>query len=283
MRSPRVPVAALFAASVFSTLAQAQERVTPEAAASQLTAALSVISGGTLATPEHPLQVTPDGNAFKVRVPLPNMIEPRDAALTAQARPLAAGVWEITSAALPAAGALTALQAGPQPPARIAYTIGGQTITGRIDPSLAQPSPFKIELRDLVVMADDGKDLSKQTIGRNLIDGVVTGEPGNRMTVRAQTTMADWRIGVRDDSGVMRDITIRSAASSAELEGIDRTQGDKLRTLMQSFIGSAQAASASGKPPELTAPQRAQLAGMVSALKDLLNRLNIEETVEGIH
>lgn len=284
MKSPSMPVAALLAASLFSTTAQAQERVTPEVAASQLTAALSVISGGTLATPEHPLRVTPDGTAFNVRVPLPNLIEPPDAALTARAQPLGGGVWEIAAAALPAAGTLTAMQAGPRPAPRIAYSIGGQTITGKIDPSLAKPSPFRIELRDLVVMADDGKDLSKQTIARNLIEGVLTGEPGNRMTLRAQTTMGDWRIGVRDDNGVMRDITIRSAASSAELEGLDRTQSEKLRTLMQNFVGSAQAATASGnKQGDLTTQQRAQLAAMVSALKDVLNRLNIEETVEGVH
>jgi Uncharacterized protein conserved in bacteria (DUF2125) len=285
MMSPRLPATAILLAFLCASPARSDERMTAETAAPQISAALSLMSGGMVGTPGHPAEVTPDGDAFRVRVPVPALTEPPDAALTARAKPLAGGVWDISAVTLPSTGAFTVTQPGGKAgPAKVTFTIGAQAISGRIDPTLAQPSPFSMDLRDLVVRSENAGTQTKQTIARQTFQGTLTGDPQNRMTMRAQGTASNWRISARDPGGAMHDSTINSTASSVEVEGLDRAQAERLRAATQALTAAIPAPGTGGaKPTQLTDQQRKQFDAVIDALQGLAGRINIEETAEGIH
>jgi hypothetical protein len=277
-------LAALFAAPLLSAPAVAQDDLTPQAATSQLSAVLSLVSGGLIGAPDNPPQVTRDGDNWHVRIPLPALPSPPDAAINAVARPAGGGVWDITALTFPSAGTI----AMPAPanggaPASIAFTIGQQAIHGRIDPSLAQPSPFSGEWQTITMRSEAGDQHTDQTIARQTMEGTITGEADNRMSLRAQGTGTGWKVSVRGKDGVTRGSDIRSLATSLEIEGLDRAQSERLRAAVRAFATGLQPNTAGGKPPDLTPFQRDQLRAMVDASVGLLSSVSMEETLEGIH
>ncbi len=280
----RRTLAAALTTLLCTAAAQAQDRPNQQEATAQISAVLSLMSGGALGTPDHPAQITPDGDAFRVQVPLPAITDPTGASLTAQVKPVGGGVWDITSASLPSSGSFTLQQANKVQPSQLSFSIGQQMITGRIDSSLAQPSPFNVALTDVRIKAVTGADQSEQSIARQTLQGTLSGEANNRVTLRTQGTASDWHISARTADGATRNSRIRSAASAFEVEGLDRAQAEKLRAAAQSFVGTVQAVGPDApKQKELTEPQRQQLGAILDALQGVVGRVNIEETLEGVH
>ncbi len=284
MKPPRMLLTALVAAPLLSAPVYAQGDLTQEAATAQLSAVMSLVSGGLIGTPDNPPTVTREGDDWHVRVALPSLPAPPDAAINAVARPTGGGVWDITSLTFPSSGTI-AMPAQPNggPPGNIAFTIGQQAIHGRIDPSLAQPSPFSGEFHNITMRTELGNQHTEQTIAKQTMDGTITGDAGNRMSLHTQGTGSDWKISVRGKDGVTRDSVIQSLATSLELEGLDRAQSERLRAAIRAFATTLQPNTPGGKPPELTPFQRDQLRAMVDASVGLLSRMNMEETLEGIH
>ena len=284
MTPPRILLATLLAAPLWSGSARAQDDLTQQAAAGQLSAVLSLVSGGLIGAPDHPPQVTREGDDWHVRVPLPALPSPPDAAINAVARPVGGGVWDVTSLTFPSAGTI-AMPAPPNggPAGSIAFTIGQQAIHGRIDPSLSQPSPFAGEWQTITMRTEVGDQHTEQTIARQTMDGTITGDADNRMSFRTQGTGSDWKISVPGKDGVARGSVIRSVATSLEIEGLDRSQSERLRAAMRAFAAGLQPNAPGGKPADLTQFQRDQLRAMVDASVGLLSRMSMEETLEGIH
>src|SRR3954467_6497629 len=98
------PLAALVTGALVSTPPRADTALPTDAAAAQLGAVLSLVSGGTLGTPDHPVDGWRDGTDFTLRVRFPTFVQPPGATLTARAAPLNNGVWDLTSARFPEAG-----------------------------------------------------------------------------------------------------------------------------------------------------------------------------------
>src|SRR4051812_16392560 len=86
--------------------------------------ALSLLSGGLLVPRDHPPQVTRDGDLYRVRVPLPALTTPPDAAITALARPLNGGIWDITALTLPSTGSVATPRQGSMDPGVLTFSIG---------------------------------------------------------------------------------------------------------------------------------------------------------------
>ncbi len=277
--------APLFAAPLAGAPAAAQDSLTPDAAQTQLSAVLSLISFGLIGPPDHPPQITRDGDAYRIRVPLPVLATPPDAALDALAQPVGGGVWDITSLTFPAAGSVAMMpQAGNTGPANLSFTIGRQANHGRIDPSLAEPSPFTLELDDLTIRTEGTGQQSDQTIGRQTMQGTFTGDADHRLTLLTQGTATDWKISARDAAGTVRNSLIRSVATSLQLEGLDRPQAERLRAAARALATSLPPGGRlGGTPADLTPFQRDQLRAMLDASTGLLTRISLDETLEGIH
>ncbi|HEY4173776.1 MAG TPA: hypothetical protein VGM42_12175, partial [Rhodopila sp.] len=141
--------APLFGAALFAVPAFAQTDQT-----ASLLDALSLISGRMLVPPMTAPEVTHDGDKFHVHIPLPELTSPPNAAIEVTANPLPSGVWDITDLALPPAGALTVPGTDGKPPTSLRYTIGQQTVHGRIDPTLAVPSPYAMAFSDIAFHVD---------------------------------------------------------------------------------------------------------------------------------
>jgi len=275
--------AAACTAILCTATAQAQDRPDPQQAAAQIATVLSLVSGGALGTSERPARITPDGDAFRVQVPLP-ALTPSGASLTARLKPLGDGVWDISSATLPASGSFILRQANNPQPSQLSFSIGQQMINGRIDPSLAQPSPFNLALTDVKIKAVTGADQSEQSIAHQTLQGTLSGEANNRVTLRTQGTASDWHISARSADGHTSNSQIRSAASAVEVEGLDRAKAEKFRAAAKAFVDSVQTVGAdAAKQKELTEPQRQLLGAIIDALQGMLGRLNVEETLEGVH
>jgi len=73
-------------AAVILVATPAMAQPSPQDAQAQIATVLSMVSGGMIGASDHPPQVTPDGDAWHVRVPLPALISPPDAAIDATAR-----------------------------------------------------------------------------------------------------------------------------------------------------------------------------------------------------
>ncbi|WP_428483818.1 hypothetical protein [Rhodopila sp.] len=269
--------------------ASAQGVLTPEAARSQLSAVLSLVSGGMIGSGDHAPQVTRDGDAWRVRVPLPELTTPTDAAVRAMAKPLAAGIWDITSLSLPPAGTIeTAPRPGADHPGMVSFSIGRQAIHARVDPSLSVASPIAVALGNITLTTEGGGRRSEQAIARFSLDGTLSADANRRMTIQTNDTAANWRIGIQDNAGVTSNSLIRSAAASFGVEGLDPAQAARLRAAGGTLAAGGPHTGPGGRPGELgparlTPYQRDQLRAMLDASVGLLTRLNVQETLQGVH
>jgi hypothetical protein len=257
---------------------------TPEAS---LLDALSLISGGLLAPKDPPPEVTHDGGLYHVRVPLPALTAPPNAAIEATARPVANGAWDIDSLALPPTGSLTIQGKDSSPPGVMTYAIGQQAFHATIDPSLSVPSPFKAELGHIILRTEATGQHADQTIERYGLEGTLSGDADRHLNVRARGSLANWLITGRSDKPDTGFRTsIRSVALRYDLDGLDRARAERLRAAAQAFSAErrdAMAAAPDGRMPGLTPAALAQLDAMIDALGGLMTRVKLDETIQGVH
>lgn len=261
---------------------------TPEAS---LLDALSLISGGLLVPKDPPPEVTHDGDLYHVRVPLPALTAPPNAAIEASARPVANGAWYITGLTLPPTGSWT-IQGTIQgkdssPPGVMTYAIGRQAFRATVDPSLSVPSPFKAELGHIILRTEATGQHADQTIERYGLEGTLSGDADRHLNVRARGSLANWSVTNRGDQpGTGFKASIRSVALRYDVDGLDRARAERLRAAARAFSAErrgAMAAAPGGRMPDMTPAARAQLGAMIDALGGLMNRVKLDETIQGVH
>jgi hypothetical protein len=268
-RTPRLAAALL----LIPLAARAQ---TPEAG---LLDALSLISGGLLAPRDPPPQVTHDGDLYRVRVPIPALAEPPDAAVDATARPLEAGVWDITALTLPQAGVLNTPAQAAAAPGMLTFAIGQQTFHARIDPTLATPSPFKAQLGKITIRTENAPQHTEQTIEQYSTDGTLSGDGHGRMNAHALGALTNWLItGAGDKPSDSFRLSMRSAAIRYNVEGLDRARAEHLRATLQNRPPAAPTANLTLSPAG-----RERLHAMIDEFGALLTRFDIDETIQGVH
>jgi hypothetical protein len=247
--------------------------------------ALSLLSGGLLVPRDHPPQVTRDGDLYRVRVPLPALTTPPDAAITALARPLNGGIWDITALTLPSTGSVATPRQGSMDPGVLTFSIGQQAFQGRIDPRLAVPSPFKGELSKVTLRTEAADQHTDQTIERAGMEGTFSGDANGHMNVRSLGSMANWLItGAGDEPDSAFKLSMKSATVRTEVDGLDRARAERLRAAAQAFSDEQQKTSMGTREnPGLSPTARARLGTMIDALDGLLTRLNVDKTIQGVH
>ncbi len=238
-RIPRLAAALL----LIPIAARAQ---TPEAG---LLDALSLISGGLLAPRDPPPQVTRDGDLYRVRVPIPALAEPPDAAVEATARPLDAGVWDITALTLPAAGVLNTPAQAAAAPGILTFSIGRQGFQAKVDPTLATPSPFKAQLGKITLRTENAPQHTDQTIEQYSMDGTLSGDGLGHMNAHALGALTNWLItGAGDKPSDSFRLSMRSAAIRYDVEGLDRARAEHLRATLQNRPAAAAAQNLTRRP-----------------------------------
>ncbi len=245
----------------------------PEA---ELLDALSLISFGLLAPRDPPPQVTHDGDLYRVRVPLPALAEPPDAAVEATARPLDAGIWDITALTLPPAGVLNTPGQAKAAPGLLTFAIGRQSFHAKVDPTLATPSPFKAQLGKITIRTDNAPQHTEQTIAQYSTDGTLSGDGHGRMNAHVLGALTNWLItGAGDKPSDSFSLSMRSAAVRYTVEGMDRARAEHLRATLQNRPAAAPA-------QDLSPADRERLHAMIDDFGALLTRFDLDETIEGV-
>jgi hypothetical protein len=289
MRAARPTALFLSLTLAGGVLAAGQVRAqTGDPAAEQFKASLmqvlSLATFGTVSIRQSDASVTRDGSDFRIRLPLSGFADPPNAAITAVAHPLERGRMDITSMTFPSSGTIEK----PLPNGttnRINFSIGQQTISAKIDPTLATESTYVADMGGLRLEADQGGQHSEQSFDHIATDGSVSAEPDGRLTFGSQSRVMGFHMVGHTANGVRSDFSARAAAGHLSLEGLDRAQGTRMMAALRDFsAGAAQAGHLPGQPAFDPSPeQRARLRAMIDDAVGLMNRLEIDETMEDVH
>lgn len=246
-RRPAVALALLM--GLAAAPAQAQSAVDPNVVRSSLEEVLSLVSFGAIKVQDQGADVVPSGGGYEVKLPLTGFSAPPNAAIIAVARPAGNGLLDVTSMIFPSAGAIeTAAINGVTN--LVSYTIGRQTIVGKIDPTLAVRSSYQADLGQVRMVSDRGEPHGEQTVDHVAVNGTFSGDPGGRLTFASQGSGTGFHFIGRGADGLTTDATVRALAGHFSVEGFDRVQGNRLMAAARGLAPSAQAAmEASGAEP----------------------------------
>jgi hypothetical protein len=269
-RTPRLAAAIVFV----PLLGGPAVAETPEAS---LLDALSLISGGLLAPRERTPEVTHDGDLYHVRVPLPALTTPPNAAIEIAANRLGSSIWDITSLTLPPSGAVLSPPGDAKaPPVSLRYTIGQQTAHARVDTTLAVPSAYATALGNLAFQfVPGGSTLTVRQIG---FDGTVSGSADGRMTTRSRSKMEQSLLTIAKKDAASATVTIQSADFTYDMVGVDRAKLARLQAAMRPPAAPDQAGPDS---PGKFSP--ATLRSIVEAGDGLMSGYSLDETFHGLH
>lgn len=265
---------------------------------------LSLATFGMIPLQDQQAMVTQDGSDYRMRVPLSGVSVPPDAAITAVARPLANGLVDIESMAFPSSGTIeTAPATGLAN--RVTFSIGQQTIAAKVDPTLATESSYTAEFGDIRLETAQGERHGEQSIAHMATDGTFANGPDGRLTFATQSRGTGFHMIGRSANGFLSDTTARAMAGHFSVEGLDRAQGARMLTAFRGLMAAVAQAQAQAQaqtqaqraqlppgqsPPGQTPPpataspeQRRELGAVVEAANGLLNRIEVDETLEDVH
>lgn len=249
---------------------------------------VSIASLGMLTVRPEAASVTRDGADYQVRMPLAGMAAPPDAAITAVARPAERGRFDIPSITFPSSWTLeTILTNGT--PSRIAFTIGKQSSSARIDPTPAAESSYNADFGNVRLQTFQADQQADQTIDRFASDGTIAALPGGRISFSTQSRGSGFHMLGHGAAGVSSDTSARAMAGHFSVDGLDRVQGTRLLAAARALIAGAPVARPSGPGQPAEAPafaaspaQRRQLRAAVDAAPGLLNRIEVDETIQNV-
>jgi hypothetical protein len=294
-RGPMSPARrfALFLSLTLATVpAQAQTTGSQaDALKASLLQLLSLASFGTLTVQPAAASVIQEGSVYQVRLPLSGLSAPPDAAVTAVARPLQHGRFDIASMTFPSSGTLeTVLTNGT--PSRITFAIGRQTASAQVGPTPAAESSYTADFGDIQLQTLQAGQRIDQRIDRFASDGTMSAAPGSgRVSFSAQSQGTGLHMVGHGDKGVSSDTSIRAMAGHVSVDGLDQVQATHLAAAARAFIAGT---SAPATPPQrpgqpaqppafATSPaQGQQLRAIIGAATGLLNRFEVNETMEDI-
>lgn len=274
--------------------AYAQTAGTPES----LLDALSLISSSMLVAPMAAPAVTQDGDRFHVRIPLPKLTSPPDAAIEIAASPLSSGVWDITSLMFPATGSVPVAATPGHPAMSLTFAIGRQSSHAQVDPTLTVPSPYVLDLGDIVVRGE-GPSPGGLTVAKVKIDGTMTGDAAHHLNSQSHGTVDNVLLTLPSQTGPSSTgpnptgapftLALYSMDMQSHLDGVDRAQAVRWQTAMRAINESRPPppqmvpGQPPAPPPPPTPEQRAQVHALIDASKGLMSAMNVEETFHGMN
>ena len=265
---------------------------------------LSLASLGMLTVQPASVLITRDGSTFQVRLPLSGLSAPPDAAVSALARPLRQGGFEVSSMTVPPSGTLLTTPANGTP-SRITFTIGSQAAAARLGPTPTAETSYTAAFDTIQTHTERPDQRIDQTIDRFASNGTVVTAPDRRISFSTQNQATGLHLLGHAADGGSSDTAIRAIAGHVSIDGLDQAQGTRLLAAVRALIASPPArphppaptfptptspaptspAPTSPAPtsPAPTSPaQRQQLRAIIDATPDLLNRIEADQTLQHI-
>ena len=244
---------------------------------------LALASFGTLTVQPAAALVTRHGSAYQVRLPLSGFSAPPDAAVTALARPLPHDGFDIASMTFPSTGTLDTVVANGAP-SRTEFAIGSQAASARLGAAPSAGSSYTVKFGNIQVQTSQADQHVDQTVDRFVSDGTVAAAPGGRVSFSAQSQGAGFHILGHGANGVSSDASIRDMAGHISVDDLDTAQATRLVEAARAVIAGAPAGlpQPPSRPnqPALSPAQRRQWRALVDAAVGLLDRIEVNETME---
>jgi hypothetical protein len=296
MRFPLLPALA-FAAGLGGT-AQAQGvPPSPEQAKAlekQIHDTLVSASGGAVPIPARPIELTPEGDHYRVRVPLAEMgkVDPPDAAFTAQARMLSGGSWSIDKQQMPPEFKLTTKMLVPDAPdaknpspdgkhlESVVYTVkfGEQDAHGTFDPSFATATSSAGTIASVDILRASDTAAGVTHMGRVTTQSSLRPLDATHLDLLTDTTTDSYAT----ESALPDGSTIKMTMSALHIVGgLNGVAHDKLLPLLHQAV----AVSKLPVKPDDAKAQAAINAGlrqMLTLAKGLLTGGRIEESASNV-
>jgi hypothetical protein len=238
---------------------------------------LSLATFGAVTVRDQDTEISRSGADYQVRLKLTGFAAPPDAAINAVVRPLANGLLDIASMAFPVTGTIETAPSGGAP-GIVSYSLGQQTVTGRVDPTLMVPSSYEAAFGQIRLTSDHGDLHAEQTIDRYAANGTLSADAAGLLTLASQGSGTGYRFTGRGDGDFVSEATARALAGHFSVEGLDRAQGARLLSAARGLAGADSADRTPGGSPQ----ERQSLRAMVDATSGLLTRFDAEETLEDI-
>ncbi len=280
--------------------ALAQTQPTPEQAhalEAQITGWLTAAMGGSVGLPPRPVQLTPEGDHYLVRIPLAPLgasVEPSDAAFTGKARQLDGTRWALDDQLFPPEMTVRTTETVPDPPDAknpspdgthtegVTYRIklGQQDAHGVFDTSLATPTTSGGTIASVDIEKEGGMGASLTHIGQ------VTTQTSSRpvdaghadLLSDASATGYTTKSAMPDGTDIslqadrLHVVTALSALAHDQLVPLLR-----LSTDLANMLKASGSDMSDGATPE----QRAKLHAMLEKAHAILTGGKLDETVEG--
>jgi hypothetical protein len=259
-----------------------------EALQGQLRAWIAGLLGPDADLGDRMVRVAPDGDRYRVELPLAGPVGSDGATVTGSpvvglARKLDGDRWDIPSLRLPSPLRVETPD-GAGGTWRLTLKLGEQDARGVLDPTLATVSTFDATLRDGISELTTADRTQSTHLDRSVGHGMVEPVVNGRVTLRGEASGENLTVTTAERAGPSGRVTV-SAASLRSIAVVERVDFDRLRTAIRALSGLAPTALAAANDDgqgDLTPEERARLRTLVMALRDLLSGVQQETTLERV-
>ena len=298
LRHAMLPLLALFAAAHGTAAAQTQP--TPAQALaleSQITDWLKTTTAGAIAIPTRPVQLTPEGDHYLVRIPLGQFgkVDPADAAYTAKTRMLDATRWALDDERFPDALSFTTTEIvpdapdakNPNPDGKHAETAtyhikwGKQDVHGVFDPSNSQPTTNGGTVASLDVQKTGGASQSSTHMDRFTYQTSSQPTDATHLNLLEDGTAEGYATHTELPDGTTVKLDAKAMHIVAAISGLAH---DKLVPLIHAAAQLSQLAKSPGEDAAdgPSPAERAQLHAMLEQARAALTGAKLDQSMEGV-
>ncbi|HVY17283.1 MAG TPA: DUF2125 domain-containing protein [Rhodopila sp.] len=280
--APAVPVATAQAQTAQAQTAQAQTAGSDiDSVRRSLGDALSFATFGAVNGLAPDAQVSPEGDAYRIHLPVTGLIAPSDPAVTALARPTGDGAWDVQSLTFPSHATIESNGPASGPGGgKVTYTIGRQDITAHIVPDMKQPTTYAARLEDIHLQSEAGGQRARQTLAHYAVKGSITADGDGRVGLISTGEATGWAVSIDHDKEPPIDFRTKRVSVDVSVQGLDKAKGERLRAGLHTLLADLPKPGADSLPA--IKDPRGSLRALLDDATGLLNRFEVNETLEGV-
>lgn len=252
---------------------------------------LSGVLGPHVVMGERPVQMSPEGDHYRLEIPLSgtrvmNGLVVTEGSITGAVRALDGDRWAIerlrASSPLRAANPTTS-----GAPRSLVIETADQNLHGVLDPSLATATSFDATLLGYVAHSDSENTTQTTRIGRAVTDAMCEPAGEGRVNILSTSTEEKLVIAQTLQNGIKMNVAADRLTSTGHMSGVSLPQvGVVIRSALD--FGTAIADSAADMshgvlPVRLPERSRPAARALVLALADVLGAAQQDGVIEGIH
>ena len=260
----------------------------------QLRAAIADISAGAIPLPARPIELTPEGDHYLVRIPLSNFakFEPTDAAITANAKMLDATRWEIDDQKLPSILKFTVDEVVPEAldssnaeplstrKSSVTYDIklGQQNTRGVFDPTFSTPTVSDSTISSVDIIHTGGTSPNVLHLTNLVSQTSIHPVDTHHIDLLSDTTA----LGYTTTSVMPDGTTFKISADKLRIVSAITNLAQYQLVSLVHLAAHISKASSTKPGPKLDAMMKADLRKLLVSANSLLTGARVDETAEGI-